>query len=281
MRFKSLSDLSVDIQVKLLPQLPRDVGVVYGIPRSGMIPATIIATAIGAKLGTLGGASYFGSRQKHRVLPTGAKVLLVDDSSHTGKAMAAASAALRRERVDHYTCAVYAHTNSSSRLDFYAEVLDDGRIFQWNFTGVKATERFCWDMDGVICTNPTVFDDDGDGYRNHILNEVRPLYLPQVMVKAIVTNRLERWRSETETWLHRYGVQYRELLMQPYPTAAERRQKSRAEEFKVRHFIERDGSIFIESHDRQAQTIAALSRRPVLSVESMQLFGGERVETPL
>ena len=274
MRFKSFRDLSVDIKLKLLPQLPRDIDIVYGIPRSGMIPAAIIATALGAKLGLLGGTAHFGSRHRHRVLPEGTRVLLVDDSSHTGKAMAAASAALRQAQVSHYTCAIYTHSDSSTRVDFHAEVLDGGRIFEWNFAGVKATEGFCWDMDGVICTDPTVFDDDGDAYRDHILNDVRPLYLPQVIVKAIVTNRLERWRSETETWLRRYGVRYRELVMQPWSTSAERRRRSSVEDFKARHLLARDGTMFIESHDRHAARIATLSRRPVLSVESMRLFDG-------
>ena len=39
MIFRSIKDLSRDIREKLLPALPRDIGIVYGIPRSGMIPA--------------------------------------------------------------------------------------------------------------------------------------------------------------------------------------------------------------------------------------------------
>lgn len=275
MRFKSLRDLSVDIQFRLLPQLPRDISIVYGIPRSGMLPATIVATALGAKLGIIGGVTFFGSRLKHKVLPEGGKTLLVDDSIHTGKAMAEARGLLRNNRPIDYTCAVYAHSQSLNCVDYYAEVLDEQRIFQWNFTGIKATEGYCWDMDGVICTNPTVFDDDGEAYRNHILNEVKPLYLPQVKVKAIVTNRIERWRRETETWLRRYGVQYECLIMQPWATAAERRAGSSTEEFKARHFTEMDGTAFIESHDDQARRIATLSGRPVLSIESMRLFEGD------
>jgi uncharacterized HAD superfamily protein len=240
-----------------------------------MIPAAIVATALGAQLGVVGNATYFGSRRKHKVLPEGGKTLLVDDSIHTGKAMSAAKDSLRNCPAIDYTCAVYAHSHSLSYVDYYAEVIDEQRIFQWNFTGIKATEGYCWDMDGVICTNPIIFDDDSDVYRNHILNEVKPLYLPQVKVKAIVTNRIERWRDDTETWLRRYGVQYESLIMQPWATAAERRKRSSPAEFKARHFTETGGSAFIESHDNQASRIAALSRRPVLSIESMRLFEGD------
>jgi uncharacterized HAD superfamily protein len=240
-----------------------------------MIPATIVATALGAKLGIVGGVPCFGSRRKHKVLPEGGKTLLVDDSIHTGKAMSQARDSLCDDQAIDYTCAVYAHSQSLNYVDYYAEVLDEQRIFQWNFTGIKATEGYCWDMDGVICTNPTVYDDDGEAYRNHILDEVKPLYLPQVKVKAIVTNRIERWRHETETWLRRYGVQYECLIMQPWATAVERRAGSSTEVFKARHFIEMNGTAFIESHDNQARRIAALSGRPVLSIESMRLFEGD------
>ena len=42
MQFKSVADLSDDI-VRWLPRLPRDIDLVVGIPRSGMLPATLIA----------------------------------------------------------------------------------------------------------------------------------------------------------------------------------------------------------------------------------------------
>lgn len=272
MDFKSINDLSKDICDKILPNLPRDIGIVYGIPRSGMLPASILATALGAELGVLGGMPAFGARKKNIVLPEQKNILLVDDSIHTGKAMLKATELLGVDKSAYYTCAVYVHSKSIDLIDFYADVLDNGRIFQWNFSGVKATKNYCWDMDGVICTNPAVYDDDGENYRNEILNGVKPLYLPQVKIKAIITNRIEKWRTETEAWLNRYGIQYEQLIMQPYSTAVERRQKSIPEEFKAKYFEELNGTVFIESHDVQAKKIAALSKRPVLSIESMKLF---------
>ena len=272
MTFKSICDLSIDIYDKILPNLPRDIGIVYGIPRSGMLPASIIATAIGAELGILGGMPCFGERKKNIVLPQRMKILLVDDSIHTGKAMLKATQVLGLDESCYYTCAVYVHSKSKHLIDYYAEVLDNGRIFQWNFSGIKATKDYCWDMDGVICTEPAIYDDDGENYRNEILNVVKPLLLPQVRIKAIVTNRMEKWRNDTETWLSKYGVQYDQLIMQPFSTATERRQNSTPEEFKARHLISLNGTLFIESHDVQAKRIAFLSKRPVLSIESMQLF---------
>ncbi len=272
MEFKSICDLSRDIFDKILPNLPRDIGIVYGIPRSGMIPASIIATALGAELGILGGIPSFGERKRNINFSERKKILLVDDSIHTGKAMVSASKILGGDRSLYYTCAIYAHSKSKHLIDFYAEILDDGRIFQWNFTGIGATKYFCWDLDGVICTNPIVFDDDGEEYRNEILHGVKPLYLPHVKIRAIVTNRIERWRNETESWLGRHGVQYEDLIMQPFSTAKERRIKSTPEEFKAFHYVSLNGSLFIESHDVLAKKINNITNRPVLSVESMKLI---------
>lgn len=142
MNFKSLRDLTNDIQSKLLPVLPRDISVVYGIPRSGMIPAAILATALGAELAAIGDTPTAGSRRKHKVLPEGGKALLVDDSIHTGKAMTAARALVGNGGVD-YTCAVYAYASSTRCIDFFAEILEGPRMFEWNFTGIKASEGYC------------------------------------------------------------------------------------------------------------------------------------------
>ncbi len=170
------------------------------------------------------------------------------------------------------TCAVYAHSKAVHLVDHYASILDGGRIFQWNFTGTKASRDFCWDLDGVICTDPSVYDDDGEAYQVEITTGVRPLYLPQVPIRAIITNRLERWRRETEQWLEYYGVKYSRLIMQPYETAAERRRNSSPEEFKASQLKSLGGTLFVESSDKQAARIAVLSSIPVMSVERMRVY---------
>jgi uncharacterized HAD superfamily protein len=47
------------------------------------------------------------------------------------------------------------------------------------------------------------------------LRSARPLYLPQIRVRAIIAERAERWRTDTEAWLAKYGVVYDELIMLP------------------------------------------------------------------
>ncbi|MGH9423649.1 MAG: phosphoribosyltransferase, partial [Thermoanaerobaculia bacterium] len=45
MNYRSINDLVLRVR-ELLPQVPRDVDLVVGIPRSGLLPATVIALAL-------------------------------------------------------------------------------------------------------------------------------------------------------------------------------------------------------------------------------------------
>jgi hypothetical protein len=268
--FRSLKDLCRDIREKLLPILPRDIGTVYGIPRSGMIPASIIATAIGARLGVLGGPSFIGARQKNFAFQEGDKTLVVDDSVHHGRAIAGARATIESLTAGYYTCAVYAHPRSLHLVDFYADVLEDQRIFEWNFAGIKAAGKFCWSLDGVICAGISEPPDRSAVSPVDFLS-AKPLHLPQVRVRAIVAERDERWRAETETWLARYGVVYDELIMIP-DTPAIRRSSLSLAKHKAACLVETECELLVEGRDSVAKTIARVARRQVLSVESMELY---------
>lgn len=54
MHFRSVADLNTDIHASL-HLFPRDIDAVIGIPRSGMLPAAIIALALNVPMGDLHG----------------------------------------------------------------------------------------------------------------------------------------------------------------------------------------------------------------------------------
>lgn len=269
MNFKSIKDLTYDIRYGILPKLPSNIGIVYGIARSGILPASIIATAIGAKLGIAGETPSIGARSL-LMQQNKSGVLLVDDSIYGGGALYRGLALMKGTPCT--TCVVYASEKSKDKVDIYGMVLEGPRMFEWNFNGIKATEDYMFDMDGVICTDPAVFDDDGSSYRNEIINGVKSLYLPQVKIYGICTNRIERWRPETEAWLDRHGVSYEKLIMQPYTTAVERRKNSDPATYKAEHYFNSKATVFVESHKAQALKIAQLSMKPVLCIENMILY---------
>lgn len=208
----------------LARKLPRDTVGILGIPRSGMLPATIIATELGLPLGDAFGDFFVGGRRAGALMPGEGVIVVVDDSYYMGATMNAA----REEGARYGTApghgylyaAVYVSPGKETELDYYERVIGPPRMFEWNWKSV-VPEDTLWDLDGVICTDPDAFDDDGDGYLG-ALRRVRPLHLPETPIRAIVTGRLERWRPVTEAWLQQNGVRYQHLVMAPFETSAKR-----------------------------------------------------------
>jgi uncharacterized HAD superfamily protein len=60
--------------------------------------------------------------------------------------------------------------------------------------------------------------------------------------------------------------------MQPHATAVERRKQSHPAVYKAEHYKNSTATLFVESHKAQAVKIAELSKKPVLCVETMELY---------
>lgn len=264
----------------LCSQLPRDLSCVMGIPRSGMIPATMVASSLHLPLGMVFTDSTVvtgGARLPEDEAKKG-RVLLLDDSIRTGDQMAKAleyleGLGLPRDQM--VTAVVYASEESLGAPlspDFHAEILGDQRLFEWNLFGSDSLPTALLDMDGVICQDPEPFDDDGRRYQL-ALEQARPLHVPRKPILGVVTNRLERWREITHRWLLGHGVEYHRMDMQPFRTAKERRAQSDPAVFKAGVYQDSAvAGLFIESNDRQARAIHAACQKPVFSVEGNRLF---------
>lgn len=282
MRFTYITyaDLARDVDA-LVSILPRDnIAVVFGVPRSGMIPATMVATALGVPLGMChnGSTKVTGGARIRERGAGGGRLLLVDDSLSTGSAMKAALTDLisMDAPADAIIPAVVYSTPEADAKEialryYHGRTVPLPRAFQWNLFGSALIRDALLDMDGVLCHDPEPFDDDGTKYQAAIESAI-PLHLPTIPVRGIVTNRIERWRGITHDWLTRHGVEYDELVMQPYPTAAKRRQESTPASFKAAHYFGSDAGLFIESHDHQAGVIWRHTGKPVLSIESNRVF---------
>jgi hypothetical protein len=267
--FKTYQNLYNDTISLLLSKVPKDVDVVVGVPRSGMLPATIIATELHLPLGVATPAGAVIAEGGHRAPRTRySKILLVDDSFHVGNSMIRARKYVANHNI--VTACVYTSPAGTKHLDIFGEMVPAPRIFEWNLFNSWATTEGMFDLDGVFCQDPPVWDDDGPRYQAALTN-AKPLHLPKVPVGAVCTNRIERWRGITEAWLTKHNITTNQLVMQPYKTAAERRAKSDPAQFKLAQFQKSNAKLFIESHDWQAKVIARAGR-PVISLESKRVF---------
>ncbi len=279
--FRTFEQLSLTIR-KNIHILPNDIDLVVGIPRSGMIPAYIIALFMNKKVCSLtefiNGITPKNGERKIANNKENKKILFVDDSIASGNALSKTKQLLQskfsaKEMENFLFMAVFALKESKKLVDFYFEIVNQPRLFQWNYLNHTISSKCCFDLDGVLCVDPTEEqNDDGEEYKKFILS-ARPLFIPQYEINAIVTSRLEKYRQETETWLKNNNVKYKKLYMLNLKSAAERREKNCHADFKAHVYKKlKDTICFIESDPKQAEKIAKLSKKQCICVSTDEFF---------
>jgi uncharacterized HAD superfamily protein/hypoxanthine-guanine phosphoribosyltransferase len=283
MHFKSFGDLSRDIS-KNIALIPQDVDLIVGIPRSGLMAASMLALMLNKKFCDV--ASFLENRSLQHgrtrlpsngdlAYPLQARtVLILDDSVDSGASMRSVLAEVEvlREGRRFITAAVYASKVGTEAVDIYFEQLDMPRVFAWNLFHRNELAQCCVDIDGVLCNDPTQEDnDDGPRYLR-FLESATPMARPTYQIGHLVTSRLERYRPQTVQWLETHNIQFGELHMLDLPSAAERRRLGCHADFKARVYRSIDtATLFIESDPSQASDIARLSGKPVLDYTSQRL----------
>ncbi len=279
MEFKSYADLEADV-ISLMPRLPRDLDLVVAIPRSGLVPASMIALHMNLPITDLKGL-YEGRvlASGHRTLRREAgkstdrplNVLIVDDSVGSGDQLREIRAELARRALPHriQVAVIYATPVGAPLVDFYSKQVPTLRhFFAWNVMHHNAISTWCVDIDGVLCRDCTVAEDDeGDRYAQFLQN-VEPLFLPTSKVGWLVTGRLERNRSATEAWLQSHNIAYDALVMHPARTNAERKASGGGGAFKGAFYRTVDAGLFIESSEWEADHIARLTGKAVLCMDT-------------
>jgi len=280
MNFRNFNDLSDCIR-KNVNLLPKDISLVVGIPRSGMVPAYMIGLHLNLPVTDLpsfmdgrpvsGGARFIENNNFK-------KILIVDDSIQSGSQLKKVKEKLEKfTQFEFIYLAIFGSEQNSNLCDHCFEIISSPRAFEWNILHANwLYEYSCVDIDGVLCEDPSDEDnDDGDQYKSFLLNAI-PKYLPKSKVLALVTSRLEKYRPETEEWLSKHNVQYHELIMLDLPDMATRRKLGNHAQHKAKHYLANKNAIlFIESAKVQASTICETTQKPVFSVEEMVLFKKE------
>jgi len=265
MNFVSYSQLIQDT-INFAHQLPR-FDAVAGVPRSGMLPASIIAQQFHLPIYTFPYgwiSNEYGTRYPINISdnPT---ILLIEDCVTTATHLLQAKNNLKYKNI--ITAAVYATSPSRNKLDYFYTILEHPRIFEWNLFQSHIGTKSLFDFDGIYCKDPPL-DDDGPKYTKYISN-VRPLrYLPQVL--GIVTCRLNKYRDITTRWLNQNNMNYTHLHMMEYNTARERQQDGKYGQWKAEIYQQyKDVPVFVESNINQGKTIARITQRPVIVIDDV------------
>jgi uncharacterized HAD superfamily protein/hypoxanthine phosphoribosyltransferase len=278
MYYRTIADMN-QIILKRLHILPRDFDLIVGIPRSGMLPANLLALYLSKPFTDIhsfrnGHIYKAGERGQFIDVKEFKKILVVDDSVASGSAMVKARALIHEINSDFDIrfCAVYMVPGKEKMVDYFFEIVPLPRYFQWNIFNHTSLDKACFDIDGVLCIDPTdEQNDDGSKYTDFILNAA-PLYIPQSNVGTLVTSRLEKYRPQTETWLSNHGVKYNKLVMLDLPDMRARQKANSHGMHKANTYKESVYTLFFESSLSQAMEINRITGKPVFCTENFEMI---------
>lgn len=265
-----------------IKSFPETYDIVVGIPRSGMMVASLVALKLGKPLTTpelfSKGEYWMSWKIKERLeIPQMKSVLLIDDAVDHGKSMREAMEILSSVKGNFKItkAALIVNKNSTSLVDLYHAIVPHPKLYEWNILHRKVASywdsgKVGFDMDGVICENcPPNVDNSEASYVNWLKN-AKPYLIPNYTIDVIISSRLEKYRGETESWLAKHGVKYGELVLWNIPTKGDR--NSRFAQYKVEQLLKYKPDLFLESHLGQAEHIWKATKIPTLCIDEMVLF---------
>lgn len=282
MHYRSLADLSAVIN-KMSSSLAKDIDLIAGIPRSGLLAANLLALRLNLPLTDLEGLCHrrlIGAGQRlpcktrRRNFDEFRHVLIIDDSVCSGNSLNTARELLVEAGL---TCkltwaAVYVAPGKESLVDVYGEICYLPRIFEWNYLHHGILKEACVDLDGVLCRDPTDEENDDGGKYLHFLANADIILRPSSKIGWIVTSRLEKYRKQTIEWLDKNNIQFEHLIMLDLPTAEDRRRLKCHALHKANAYTQTGASVFIESEPWQAAEIARRSCKPVICSTTGEMY---------
>lgn len=278
--YKKFNDLAYDIK-RNIDKIPNDIDLIVGVPRSGIIPAYMLGLFLNKQVCSLpeflsGMFGENGMTRKINIAKNIKRVLIVDDTVNSGGSIQKVKervADLSNKYEIKYMAVYGTNQGAYDHVDIVLNILPQPRMFQWNYLNHVFLSAAAFDIDGVLCVDPTPEEnDDGEKYEHFILN-AKPLYIPKYKVGAIVTSRLAKYRPQTEKWLHDHGIEYDELYMLENMTAEERRRRGVHAKHKAKIYSEhKELAFFIESDINQAKEIAKLTNKRVFCATNDTLY---------
>lgn len=285
----SISRLAED-SIKLIQYVePNTIGII-GVPRSGMIPASIVATHTNLPLFNISksrGIVYTGGGFRENYLKYNdiyGHYLLVDDSVCSGNQIIEIKKMIELlnrnnikkglPEIEVRYSVVYA--SSPDFVDYYSVVHNKIHIFEWNIfnnfciegiTPIKCLSGgCCLDWDGILnsdCDFKHTSNNEED-----VVNWIKTVkphrWLPRLSkVPAIISFRLEKHRRYCLDWLEKWGIECNLLKLHPANTFEERDRNFDVAGYKGKFFKDSDYSLFFESCPVQSQIIANVACKPV------------------
>lgn len=258
-----------------IKSFPESYDIILGIPRSGLLVASVIALKLAKPLSTpdLFLDHRFWKSNKITDRSNYKKVLLIDDSINSGKTMKQYIEMLKSKEksICVTTGALIILEDRRDLIDLYYAAIPRPRIFEWNILHQKISSTLACSLEGIICEQcPSDVVHDESRYI-HWISNAKPYLVPHYEIDAIISDRLEKYRSYTEKWLSKHNVLYKELLL--WDTPAHPTERSDVVKFYINKILIKLPDLFFAGKDSEAESIWEQTNIPVFSFDSMILFG--------
>lgn len=277
--YRNFGHLNEDVR-KWQRELPSDLDLIVGIPRSGLLPGNLLALRLNLPLTTVDGLKEQFVLQSGRRLNRNKNfshinnVLIVDDSVNTGKTIEEVKTQVGEIDFSKniYYGAVYASKEGRQFVDTYADVVRNPRVFEWNMMHHPLLSSWGVSLEGILCRDPLPSEtDDVKKYRRFI-SEVEPKVVPSKEIGYIVACRAKKYRELTEEWLSKHGIEYGQLVLMDYSSMDARRDAGNHAEYKANIYENAESDLFIENSEYQAKKIARIARKSVFCAEVNRMY---------
>ena len=132
MNYRTLNDLNSQF-IKNLYKIPKNIDLIIGIPRSGLLLANLIALYLNKQVSTpeLFSNNVIISHGTSRPIDSNEikTVLVVDDSCNSGNSIETAKKNFCNKDINYIYLAAYTTNRGKQFLDIYFEVIEWPRIF--------------------------------------------------------------------------------------------------------------------------------------------------------
>lgn len=278
MNYRAIGDVSSLVNEQV-GNIPHDVDLIVGIPRSGMLVASILSLKLNLPLTDLysfqrndplkkGNTRVYKNDQLAH--PQEArKILLVDDSIASGNSMREAvmlaKACFPGEVL---TMVAFAQKTNCHNVDIFLETVEQPRVFEWNILHHSVINHACVDLDGVLCAQ----QDSPAGQSPDYL-AAKPLFIPSSTIAHLVTTRPAQYRADTEAWLAEHGVSYGQLHMLEESDASQQKGSDWKAAYKARiYHSDHHAVLYVERRADHAREIVRLSNKPVFCLETNEML---------